>query len=170
MHQRVFLIGLMGSGKSFWSQKLSTALNIPAFDLDTEIEKADGKTVSEIFSVKGEGYFRNKENEILKTFATKNNFILSTGGGAPCFHDNIDWMNNNGVTIWIDEPIEIIAARLKKEKLHRPLIANVADEELESFFYAMREKRKPFYSTAKYHLNISNLNKKHFLEILLPHE
>ena len=160
----------MGSGKSFWSQKLSTALNIPAFDLDTEIEKADGKTVSEIFSVKGEGYFRNKENEILKTFATKNNFILSTGGGAPCFHDNIDWMNNNGVTIWIDEPIEIIAARLKKEKLHRPLIANVADEELESFFYEMREKRKPFYSRAKYHLNISNLSKKHFLEILSPHE
>src|SRR3954463_10365891 len=100
----VFLIGLMGSGKTFWAHKLSAILNIPAFDLDTEIEKAESKTIAEIFVEKGEAYFRKKENEILKNFSDNKNFILSTGGGTPCFHDNIDWMNVQGITIWIDEP------------------------------------------------------------------
>ena len=166
----IFLVGLMGSGKSFWAYKLGAALKIPAFDLDKEIEKAEGKPIPEIFAEKGEAYFRQKENEILKTFAGKNNFILATGGGAPCFHDNISWMNENGTTIWVDEPLSTIASRLKKGKSHRPLIANVADEELENFFNEMREKRKPFYSKAQYHLNGGNLNEKHFLEILSPYE
>lgn len=166
----IFLVGLMGSGKSFWAHKLSTALKIPAFDLDKEIEKAEARTIPEIFAEKGEAYFRQKENEVLKTFAQKNNFILATGGGAPCFHDNINWMNDNGITIWIDEPLSTIASRLKKGKSHRPLIANIADEDLESFFYEMREKRKPFYSKAQYHLNSGDLNEKHFLEIFSRHE
>lgn len=166
MHQQVFLIGLMGSGKSFWAHKLSAALNVPAFDLDTEVEKAEGKTIAEIFSGKGQDYFRQKENEVLKSFAGKENYILATGGGAPCFHDNIRWMNTHGITIWIDEPIATIAKRLQKGKAHRPLIANVADEHLETFFNNMREQRMPFYKQAKYHLNSGNLNEKHFLEIL----
>jgi len=85
----VFLIGLMGSGKTFWAHKLGVVLNMPVFDLDKEIEKAENKIIAEIFAEKGEAYFRGKENEILKSFAGKNNFILSTGGGAPCFYDNI---------------------------------------------------------------------------------
>ncbi len=166
----IFLIGLMGSGKSFWAHKLGKVLNVPAFDLDKEIEKAEGKTIAQIFAEEGEAYFRQKENEVLKTFAFKNNFILATGGGAPCFHDNIEWMNDHGITIWIDEPLVTIASRLLKEKSHRPLIANIADEDLENFFYAMHEKRKPFYAKAKYHLSNDNLSEKRFLEILSPHE
>ena len=166
----IFLIGLMGSGKSYWAHKLSIAQHIPAYDLDKEIEKTEGKTIAQIFAENGETYFRQKENEVLKSFAHKNNFILATGGGAPCFHDNINWMNDNGITIWIDEPLSTIASRLLKEKAHRPLIANVADEDLEKFFYAMREKRKPFYAEAKYHLSSDNLTNKHFLEILSPDE
>src|SRR6478609_6177286 len=142
----------MGSGKTFWAKKLSAALNIPPFDLDDEIEKAAGKTIAEIFTEAGENNFRLMENEQLKTFGNKQNFILSTGGGAPCFHDNITWMNEQGVTIWIDEPPATIAQRLKKEKSHRPLIATVPDDELETFFTRMREKREPFYSKAKHHL------------------
>lgn len=142
----------MGSGKTYRAKKLSATLNIPAFDLDAEIEKAAGKTIAEIFTEAGERHFRVMENAQLKTFSDKQDFILSTGGGAPCFHDNIDWMNEQGITIWIDEPPATIAQRLKKEKSHRPLIANVPDDELEAFFTKMREKRKPFYAKAKYHL------------------
>jgi len=166
----IFLVGLMGSGKSFWAQRLSSLLKMPSFDLDKEIENAEGKSIPEIFAEKGETYFRQKENEVLKTFAAKKNFILATGGGAPCFHNNINWMNDNGITIWIDEPLSTIASRLKKGKFHRPLIANIADESLEDFFYEMREKRKPFYSKAQYHLDSSDLNEKHFIEILSPYE
>ena len=156
----------MGSGKSYWAHKLSDGLNIPAFDLDKEIEKTESKTIAEIFAGNGEAYFRQKENEVLKSFADKNDFVLATGGGAPCFHDNIEWMNAHGITIWIDEPLSTIASRLQKEKSHRPLIANIADEELEAFFYEMREKRQPFYSKAKFRLNGNNISEKDFLKIL----
>jgi shikimate kinase len=159
----------MGGGKTFWAQKLSAVLNIPAFDLDTEIEKAESNTIAEIFTEKGEAYFRTKENNILKSFKNKNNFILSTGGGAPCFHDNIDWMNEQGITIWIDEPVETIAARLAKEKSHRPLIANVDNENLAGFLAQMRGIRKPFYSKAQFHLS-NDISEKSFLKIISPHE
>ncbi len=160
----------MGSGKSYWADKLSSLLNIPAFHLDDEIEKAEQKTVAEIFSEKGEDHFRQKENEVLKSFSAKENFILSTGGGAPCFYDNMNWMNNNGITIWIDEPVEIIAERLQKEKSHRPLIATVEDNNLEYFLTQMREKRNSFYSKAKYYLTGNNITEKDFLKIISTHE
>jgi shikimate kinase len=159
----------MGSGKSFWAEKLSAALQILAFDLDKEIEKPEGKTVAEIFTKNGEEYFRQKENKVLKSFAHKDNFVLATGGGTPCFHDNIDWMNKNGITIWIDEPIEIIASRLKKEKSHRPLIASVPDEDLKDFLIEMRDKRKLFYAKATYHFT-GNFTEKDFLKTIATHE
>jgi shikimate kinase len=167
---KVFLVGLMGSGKSFWAQQLSAILHIPAFDLDTEIEKTEVKKVAAIFADDGENYFRQKENEVLKSFADKPNFILATGGGAPCFFDNMGWMNAHGTTVWIDEPVEIIAARLEKEKSHRPLIANVETEGLANFLTQMRDKRKSFYSKAKFHLSGNNITEKDFLKIINSNE
>jgi shikimate kinase len=169
LNKNIFLVGLMGSGKNFWAEKLSASLHIPAFDLDKEIEKAEGKTVAEIFTENGEAYFRQRENEVLKSFATKNNFILAAGGGAACFHNNIDWMNENGITIWIDDAPAIIAERLKKEKSHRPLIASVKDEELTDFLTEMRDKRKPFYAKATYHFT-GNFTLKNFLKTIASHE
>ncbi|HYJ64340.1 MAG TPA: shikimate kinase [Parafilimonas sp.] len=166
----VFLLGLMGSGKSFWADKLGRILNIPFFHLDDEIERAEQKTIAEIFDEKGEDYFRQKETEILKSFSDKNNFILSVGGGTPCFNNNMDWMNENGITIWIDEPIEIIKKRLLKEKSHRPLIANVADEDLYSFLSNMREKRSIYYAKAKHHLKQDEISEQGFLKIILNNE
>lgn len=160
----------MGSGKSFWAEKLCTALNFSAFDLDKEIEKSESKTVAEIFAEDGEEYFRKKENEVLKDFESENNFILSTGGGTPCFYDNINWMNEQGITIWIDEPVEIIAERLQKEKAHRPLIASVHNDDLKDFLANMRDKRKPFYTQAKFHLTGSNISEKDFLKIITSNE
>ena len=164
-HGSVFLLGLMGSGKSFWADKLGKVLNIPAFHLDDEIKKSEQKTIAQIFAERGEDYFRQKETEILKGFSGKKNFILSVGGGTPCFNNNMDWMNENGTTIWIDEPIETIKKRLLKEKSHRPLIANIADENLFAFLSDMREKRSVFYAKAKYHLS-NNISEKKFLEII----
>ncbi len=166
---RIFLIGLMGSGKTYWADWLSSKLNIPSFHLDEELEKTEGKTVAEIFTKNGENYFRQKETEALKSFANKDDFILSTGGGAPCFFDNMEWMNKHGITIWIDVPLEIIASRLKKEKSHRPLIASVEDDNLENFLAQMREKRKHFYSKAQHQLT-GNIGEKDFVDIILSHE
>ncbi len=161
----IFLLGLMGSGKSFWADKLSSITKIPSFHLDDAIEKSEQKTIAQIFAEKGENYFRNKETEILKSFSDKGPFILSVGGGTPCFNKNMDWMNESGITIWIDEPIAVIEKRLLKEKSHRPLIANIPDENLNAFLFDMRKRRSDFYAKAKYHLN-DNINKQKFLEII----
>lgn len=160
-----FLLGLMGSGKSFWADKLSSVTNIPSFHLDDEIEKSEQKTIAQIFEERGEDYFRKKETEILKSFSGKKKFILSVGGGTPCFNNNMNWMNENGITIWIDEPIAVIEKRLLKEKSHRPLIANIPDKDLYAFLFDMREKRSVFYAKAKHHLS-DNINEKKFLEII----
>lgn len=162
----VYLLGMPGSGKSFWADKLSRILHIPAFHLDDAIEKNEGKTISEIFTENGEDYFRQKEREVLKSFSSKNNFILSTGGGTPCFFNNMNWMNANGITIWIDESLDIIASRLIKEKSRRPLLANVDDKNIASFLIEMLDKRKVFYVKAKHHLTGESINEKSFLNIL----
>ena len=154
----------MGSGKSFWADKSSAILNIPSIHLDDAIEKSEQKTIAEIFAEKGEDYFRNKETEVLKSFSDKNSFILSVGGGTPCFNNNIDWMNENGITIWIDEPIEIIEKRLLKEKSHRPLIANIADENLHLFFLICFKKKCQFYAKAKHHLKQNEISETKFFK------
>ncbi len=156
----------MGSGKTFWARQLSRLLNIPAFDLDKEIENREEKTVAEVFEQRGEDHFRKTESEVLRSFEGRENFILATGGGTPCFHDNMAWMNTNGITIWIDEHIDVIVARLQVEKSHRPLIAAVENENLENFFTKMRDTRKLFYSKAEYHLPGNNINEENFLKIL----
>lgn len=167
---RVFLIGLMGSGKSFWADKLGASLKIPAFHLDDEIEEAEQKTISEIFTAEGEDAFRLKESAALKSFAGKGSFILSTGGGTPCFHDNMNWMNAHGITIWIDESSDTIAGRLQEEKQHRPLIASVEDDKLHEFLSDMLRNRRQFYAQAKFHLREPNINETQFLKIILENE
>ncbi|MFX8731638.1 shikimate kinase, partial [Acinetobacter baumannii] len=78
---------------------------------------------AEIFEEKGEAYFREKEALSLRTFEGMHHLILATGGGTPCFHDNIQWMNEHGITIWLNEPTSMLTERLKAEKNHRPLVA-----------------------------------------------
>jgi shikimate kinase len=169
-HSSFFLLGLTGSGKSFWADKLSSILNITSFHLDEAIEQSEQKTIAQIFGEKGESYFRNKETEILKSFSNKNSFILSVGGGTPCFNNNMEWMNENGITIWIDEPVETIEKRLRAEKSHRPLIANIPDEKLHAFLSDMLSKRKEFYTQAKHHLQKNDINESAFLNIFSLYE
>lgn len=145
----IFLIGMMGSGKSYWSKQIAHVLQYTAYDLDTLIEAGETKTIARIFADNGEDYFRKAESAMLRSFAAKKNFVLATGGGTPCFYDNMQWMNLQGITIWLDEPIDILVQRLQQEKSHRPLIKNLEDHELKSFLLTKLEERKPFYGQAK---------------------
>src|SRR3954471_4328144 len=130
---KIFLIGMMGSGKSFWAEKLKKKIKVPAYDLDGLVEMMEEKSIQEIFTEDGEDYFRKAEAKMLRLFAEKKQFVVSCGGGTPCFSDNMKWMNKNGITIWIDEPIDTLTERLLQEKSHRPLIAHLADAELQDF-------------------------------------
>jgi len=149
---RIFLIGMMGSGKSHWTKKMSKKLTCGGYDLDNVVEINEEKTIAEMFAEDGEEYFRKSEAKVLRWFGEKKSFVLATGGGTPCFHDNMSWMNKHGITIWLDEPVETLVQRLMPEKAHRPLIKNLSDDELAGFLTAKRQERMPFYAQAKHHL------------------
>ncbi len=166
---KIFLIGMMGSGKTYWAEKLKKKLKIPAYDLDALVEMMEEKTVAEIFEEDGEEYFRKAETKMLRLFAEKKQFILSCGGGTPCCNDNMQWMNKQGITIWLDEPVEVLCQRLLKEKSHRPLIKNLDNNALKDFFSTKLEERTACYSQSAYRLNEENLTEDTFIKIVKEH-
>lgn len=163
---KIFLVGMMGSGKSYWTKFLSKKLKTGGYDLDYLIESNEEKSIAEIFSEDGEEYFRKQESKILKWFKEKKSFVLGTGGGTPCYHDNMDWMNKNGLTIFIDPPISQLVERLIPEKSHRPLICDLTDEALVQFLIQKRNERLNFYEKAQIKLSDDAINEKQFLKII----
>lgn len=143
---RIFLIGFMGSGKTTLGRELSDLLKMEFIDLDEVIERKEGTTISELFQSKGEEYFRDKESFYLKSLDQANNTVISTGGGTPCFYDNMQWMNDHGITVYLNFSAEILFRRLKPEAEHRPLLKGKADEELAAFIKSKLQERDPFYS------------------------
>lgn len=162
----IFLIGFMGSGKSHEGALLAQKLSIPFIDLDNWIEEQEGKTISELFKTEGENYFRSVEANALQQAARNllaqsetevggNLFsaVIATGGGTPCFHGNMDWMNEHGITVWFNLPIQVLANRLSQEKSKRPLIAGLTNEEMYQLIATKIEERNPYYSKAKIIIN-----------------
>lgn len=163
---KLFLIGMMGSGKSYWSNIIAHQLQLTAYDLDTVIENKCSQTIGSMFEQFGEAYFREQERIALHAFEHQQNFVLATGGGTACFNNNMQWMNQQGITIFIDEPIDILVSRLKKEKDHRPLIKQLNDVELNNFLTQKLAERKAFYDQAKYCLNSDKLSTQPIVELL----
>ncbi len=166
---KVFLIGMMGSGKSFWAERLKKKLKVPAYDLDNLIELMDERSIAEIFEQSGEEYFRKEEAKMLRLFKEKKQFILSCGGGTPCFSDNMNWMNKNGITIWLDEPLEILAERLNSEKNNRPLIKNIKSSELVGFLSQKLNERLAYYQQSQHRLTNLQITESNLLKIIKQH-
>lgn len=150
---KIYLIGFMGSGKSHWGRKLSASMNIPFFDLDDVIVLREGQPISEIFAEKGEEYFRLLEKDTLVNLTENHeSFVLSSGGGTPCFFGNIDYMKENGKVIWLNTATHVLIERLLKEKQHRPLLKDIPDEDMKSFIIKKLHDRKMYYEQA--HLSL----------------
>jgi shikimate kinase len=160
---KIFLIGMMGSGKSFWKQRLSAKLKIGGYDLDGIIESVEEKSIAELFEEEGEISFRKTEAKLLRWFGEKKSFVLATGGGTPCFHQNMEWMNQQGITIWLDEPVEVLVERLLPEMAQRPLLKNLSTQQLQSFIQNKLIERSPFYNQAKKKLSGSEINLKNLI-------
>ncbi|MDP3393667.1 shikimate kinase [Sediminibacterium sp.] len=160
---KIFLIGMMGSGKSFWKQRLSAKLKTGGYDLDGIIESVEEKSVTELFEEEGEIWFRKTEAKLLRWFGEKKSFVLATGGGTPCFHQNMEWMNQQGITIWLDEPVEVLVERLLPEMAQRPLLKNLSTQQLQSFIQNKLTERRPFYNQAKKKLSGSEINLKNLI-------
>ena len=146
---RIFLTGYMGCGKSTIGRKVATLLGMNFIDLDKYIEERNFKSVPDIFAQEGEEAFRQKERQALKEVAQFEDIVVGTGGGAPCFFDNMQQMNDAGITIYLAPDNETLAFRLLKSKTERPLIAGKNKEELIQFINTALEKRSPFYEQSK---------------------
>lgn len=154
---KIFLIGFMGSGKTYWGKLWAAKSSLQFFDLDEVIEQEDGKTVAAIFEQNGEAYFRQKETEILKTFAQKDNCIIACGGGTACFNNNMQWMNENGTTVYLLASANEIFNRIITEQEKRPLIKDFSPEDLLLFIKNKIEERTTFYSQAKIILPVATI-------------
>jgi shikimate kinase len=147
--QIVYIIGFMGSGKSTTGKKLASLLDWHFADLDRSIEKYSGKTISEIFSQYGEIYFRNVESEVLKSLKTKTNSVISTGGGTPCFGDNMDFMLETGLTLYLKLTPSQLKSRLADSKGERPLIKDLTNDGLLHFIEDKLAFREKWYNRAE---------------------
>lgn len=148
---RIFLIGFMGCGKTTVGRKLASQLDYPFIDLDKQIVSQTGMPIQDYFREHGESKFRELERDTLRSTASEN-VIVATGGGAPCFFDNMDWMNANGTTVYIMMPPKALASRLQGAS-DRPLINGLHGEELTKFIETKLAEREPFYKQAKYLVN-----------------
>lgn len=160
----------MGAGKTTYGKLLAKSMNLAFEDLDDFIEKQQEKSISDLFDMYGEEGFRKIEKEALKNISTLENVIIATGGGTPCFYDNMEFMNKAGDTIYLRTSVRELRDRLKMSKSKRPLIIGKSLKELEHFIAENLEKREHYYLKSKYILDTDDLNlnniKTNFLEVL----
>ena len=144
----LFLVGFMGCGKTTMGRKLAATLGYEFIDLDHALEAHAGMPIPEYFSTHGEDEFRKLESAILKETAYPENAVVSTGGGLPCFFDNMDWMNAHGQSVYMKLTPKALASRLEHAKTPRPVLQGKKGEELVAFIESKLAERESFYSQA----------------------
>jgi shikimate kinase len=145
---RIYLVGYMGCGKSTIGRKVADIMSFSFIDLDKFIEERNFKSVPAIFAEEGESAFREKEKSALLEVSQFEDVVIGTGGGTPCFFENMNFMNANGVTIYIAPETEVLATRLLNSKTERPLIIGKKRAELIDFINQALIARAPFYEKA----------------------
>ncbi|MBL1409831.1 shikimate kinase [Sphingobacterium faecale] len=149
MVRPIFIVGFMGSGKTTLGKKIAAAMGRPFVDLDHEIVAHIGMSIPEYFNMHGEIHFRVLESEFLKKQKGKN-AIISTGGGTPCFFDNMQWIVENGIALYLQHSPKSLWSRLSKSDVNkRPVLKGLNGDELLTFIETKLEERIPFYSQAQ---------------------
>ena len=164
----IFLIGFMGSGKSTVGKKLASQLQYKFIDLDDTIAAKNGKSVLEIFKSNGEAYFRKLESEVLRNISNVENAVIAAGGGTPCFNDNMKWMNENGITVFLKAHLATIFHRVALSKAKRPLISDLNDADLMEFIVDEYKNRLPFYSQASITVKAENIKVDELVNSIKP--
>lgn len=153
---RIFLIGFMGSGKTTLGKRLAVHYQYQFIDLDKEIETEIGMSIAQYFEKFGEAKFRDIESAILKQSEKWDNTIIATGGGAPCYFDNIDWMNAHGTTVYLSLSPKALVKRLENGTDQRPVLQGLKGDQLEEFIAEKLAARDSFYKQAQ--IEISGIN------------
>jgi shikimate kinase len=168
---KIFLIGFMGSGKTHWGKLLSAKLQLPFRDLDTLIVEKEQKSIADVFSEKGEEYFRYQEKQTLEELINEEeSFVLSCGGGTPCFFNNIELMLKSGKVLWLNTSIDVLKDRLLKERMSRPLIRDISEEELRRYIVRKLTERKLYYEQADAMVNEESITLEELIRSLLQNE
>jgi len=154
----ILLIGYMGSGKSTVGNYISKEINLEFIDLDKYIEEKEGLSIKEIFSAKGEIYFRLQEATYLKEILeSKSDYVLSLGGGTPCYANNIKTIIESNIeSFYLKATIPTLIKRLEKEKESRPLIADLEEHQMVEYIGKHLFERAPFYEQSKFKISIDN--------------
>ena len=156
--KRIILIGYMGSGKTTIGKALSKETGLPFYDLDWYIESRMRKTVKQIFDSAGEEGFRKIERYMLHEVAEFENVIISCGGGTPCFYDNMEYINNQGETVYLKATPEVLYGHLKMGKTVRPLLLNKTADEVKAFITEQLSQREPYYLKAQHIIDVNLLD------------
>jgi shikimate kinase len=139
----------MGAGKTHWGKQVANRMGLPFHDLDELVVAQEGKSIADIFSENGEEYFRLAEKQILEELVEReDSMIISCGGGTPCFFNNIDFMKRYGIVVWLNTHVEVILQRLLKERMHRPLLKDIKDEDLRNHIIRKLNERRMYYEQA----------------------
>lgn len=153
---KIYLIGYMGSGKSTLGQELAKALGISWLDLDDEFELRYKVSIPAFFEKYGEIIFRELEHKVLTNISLIPDLVVSTGGGAPCYHDNIKLMNQTGITIYLHALPELLISRIEFSARKRPLFQQMKGEDFFQKITMHLQNRKPFYTQANITIEAKN--------------
>lgn len=156
--KRIIIIGYMGAGKTTVGKVLAQTLGLPFYDLDWYIESRMRRTVKQLFDERGEDGFRLVERNMLHEAAEFEDVVISCGGGTPCFFDNMDYMNEQGDTVYLKASPEVLYGHLKMGKTVRPLLLNKTPEEVQVFIREQLKQREPFYSKARHTIDVNLLD------------
>lgn len=146
---KVYLVGMPASGKSTTARWLARKLAWEWLDLDTEIERKLGMSIAMAFELLGEEEFRKTEQQVLLETKDLTHVVISCGGGTAIFYNNMSWMKNNGLTLFLNPEIGVLAERIATQPLHRPYFSGLSGNEILNKLLEMQENRANFYSEAK---------------------
>jgi shikimate kinase len=167
---RIYLIGFMGSGKTALGKKLASHLQFPFFDIDEKFENQFKITINDFFMKYGEEAFRKLERKLLHETLERETAVISTGGGTPCFFDNMDFINKHGTSVFMNIPINMAIHRLKNAKKPRPLLENILPSDFSEFLQNLYLKRLPFYQQAHILMDTNTMDAKQLSQIILERE
>ena len=146
--KNIFLVGMPSSGKSTLGKRIADLLHYRFLDTDKLIVREEGRSIADIFAQAGEDYFREAEQRVLRTIRPGSNLVVSTGGGMPCFHDNMTYINATGISVFLDVPVTVLARRIQAHALQDRPLNNAKDPELLMLLQKRYETRLPIYNLA----------------------
>ena len=148
-NMHIYLIGFMAVGKTTFGKRLARALSMPFLDTDKLIEQGTNNSIEQLFTEKGEVVFREIEAEVLRNLPNEKPHVIATGGGLPCYHNNMSFMKKEGLTVYLKAEPTFIYSRLVRAKRSRPLVKGLKGDELLQFITHKLTERASFYAQSE---------------------